>query len=164
MFVLSLSTMKGHLIQLFEYDLWANRLMYECICQNGIEDDKIIFWINHIVNAEHVWLERIRTGTSTVSPTRVQSLEACGELMQHLNRQILDMLAVATEESLLEEITYSNTRGMSFRNVVKDILTHVVNHSTHHRAQIAARLREMEIPPPPTDFIFFMRQVKMQAE
>lgn len=154
--------MKAHLIQLFDYDYWANRRIYDTLLAHTVQDEKVIFWMNHIVNAEHVWLERIRTGTSTVSPKRVQTLEACGSLMDRLSTQILDMLAAATEESLYEEITYSNTQGDSFRSVVKDILSHVINHSTHHRAQIAARLRQMEIPPPPTDYIVYMRKEQLR--
>lgn len=150
--------MKAHLSQLFAYDSWANRLIFDTIVDHQITDGKIIFWMNHIVNAQHVWFERIRTGTSSVSPTRIQSLEACGVLMQELNDQMLDMLDSATDESLYEQISYSNTKGVPFQNTVKDILSHVINHSTHHRAQIAARLREQGIAPPQTDYIFYLRQ------
>lgn len=149
--------MKEHLVQQFKYDYWANKLIFDTIIEHQVQDEKIIFWMNHIVNAEHVWFERIRTGTSSVSPTRVQSMEACGNLMKNLNEEIIEMLDAATEESLYENISYSNTRSIAFQNIVKDILAHLINHSTHHRAQIAARLREKGIAPPATDYIFYMR-------
>jgi uncharacterized damage-inducible protein DinB len=55
-------------------------------------------------------------------------------------------------------IAYKNTRGESFENSVRDILFHINNHSTHHRAQIAARIREAGITPPTSDYIFYRRK------
>jgi uncharacterized damage-inducible protein DinB len=34
----------------------------------------------------------------------------------------------------------------------------VVNHGTHHRAQIALLLREAEIAPPATGYIYYLRE------
>lgn len=39
---------------------------------------------------------------------------------------------------------------------VWNVLYHVVNHGTAHRAQIGARLRHLELKPPPQDYIFYV--------
>lgn len=150
--------MREYFIKLFTYDYWANHLILSTIKSEEIHDDQIIFWINHIVNAEQVWIERIRTGTSSISPTQVFTIEECERRMKMLNEQILAMVEASTIESLAEEIAYSNTKGASFTSVVEDILAHLINHSTHHRAQIAAKIRTLGYAPPATDYIFWRRE------
>jgi uncharacterized damage-inducible protein DinB len=56
-------------------------------------------------------------------------------------------------------ITYKNSSGAKLSDKTKDILFHIINHSTYHRAQIALLLREQGIDPINTDYIFYKRQV-----
>jgi uncharacterized damage-inducible protein DinB len=44
-----------------------------------------------------------------------------------------------------------------FSNTIKDILFHMINHSTHHRAQIAMDMRNNKLEPLPLDYIFYKR-------
>jgi len=55
-------------------------------------------------------------------------------------------------------VDYQNLSGNQFRDVLSDIMTHVINHSTHHRAQIAKTVREAGLAPPLTDYIFYLRR------
>ncbi|MBL7865765.1 MAG: damage-inducible protein DinB, partial [Cyclobacteriaceae bacterium] len=54
-------------------------------------------------------------------------------------------------------VQYTNTKGQSFSNTVRDILFHVANHTTHHRGQIISDFRQSGIQPLVTDFIFYIR-------
>lgn len=40
---------------------------------------------------------------------------------------------------------------------IKDIMFHIVNHSTYHRAQIATELKDHGIEPLKTDYILYKR-------
>ncbi len=146
--------MKTHLHQLFTYDLWANQRILNSLLKNPIADEKCIFWINHIVNAEIIWIDRILGKPMKVSPAQVRPIGEVAEVMNSVHAEIMAFIETG---DLRGEILYQNTRGDEFRNSTQDILTHVANHSTHHRAQIAARIREMGIAPPPTDYIVFLR-------
>ena len=57
-----------------------------------------------------------------------------------------------------EVIAYQNTSGQAFETGLADIVIHVINHSTHHRAQIVQLLRSGDIEPPRLDYIFFCRE------
>ncbi|WP_414711827.1 DinB family protein [Sphingobacterium sp. UBA1498] len=46
---------------------------------------------------------------------------------------------------------------MAFHNKVNDILLHVFNHGTYHRAQIASEMRRNGVEPINTDYITFIR-------
>jgi len=107
----------------------------------------------HVLNAHQVWNSRLAGGT----PLGVQdlhSLERC---------RTLDADNFKTTSALLETIQfdkvvqYTNTKGQSFSNTVRDILFHVANHTTHHRGQIISDFRQSGIQPLVTDFIFYIR-------
>jgi uncharacterized damage-inducible protein DinB len=55
-------------------------------------------------------------------------------------------------------IRYTNTKGQTFENSVRDILFHVANHTTHHRGQIVAAVRQVGGEPFASDFILFARE------
>ncbi|MCH7396746.1 hypothetical protein MM236_02050 [Belliella sp. DSM 107340] len=52
---------------------------------------------------------------------------------------------------------YSNSKGQKYSSSVRDILFHIINHSTYHRSQIASELKNQGIEPLITDYIFFKR-------
>lgn len=54
-------------------------------------------------------------------------------------------------------IGYKTSKGDAFQNTVKDILFHIINHSTYHRGQIAANCKEYGIEPLMSDYIFYKR-------
>jgi uncharacterized damage-inducible protein DinB len=62
------------------------------------------------------------------------------------------------KDTFEEMVFYTNSEGKKFENTVREIITHVVNHGTHHRGQIALLLREKGISPPATDYIFYARE------
>lgn len=53
-------------------------------------------------------------------------------------------------------ITHQNSKGEEFKNIAGDILTHLVIHGQHQRAQIARVFRQAGKNPPGTDYIFFL--------
>ncbi|MEL6672114.1 MAG: DinB family protein [Bacteroidota bacterium] len=149
--------MKEHLIRFFRFSHWANLRVLDTLEQEGITDEKMIFWINHNVNAELIWLDRIQGRPFSTSPLKMRPLAAVREAMESSHQLVMTYLQDTSPEELAGSIAYQNSRGDAFENVIQDILAHVANHHTHHRSQIAARLREQGIAPPPTDYIFYLR-------
>ncbi len=55
-------------------------------------------------------------------------------------------------------VPYQNSKGVNYTNNLSDIITHVINHGTHHRAQIGQLLKQAGIEKlPMTDYIAFVR-------
>ncbi|MCS3758141.1 DinB family protein [Salinibacter ruber] len=67
------------------------------------------------------------------------------------------MLEERSGDALDQPVAYTSSMGPRFETPLHDRCRHVVNHGTHHRAQIALVLREADGAPPPTDAIFFVR-------
>jgi uncharacterized damage-inducible protein DinB len=66
-------------------------------------------------------------------------------------------LEILDKFDLNETIHYSNSKGQAFSNSIRDILFHVINHSTYHRGQIATDFKHSGIEPLATDYIFYKR-------
>jgi uncharacterized damage-inducible protein DinB len=49
---------------------------------------------------------------------------------------------------------------MAASNTLRDLLIHVINHSTYHRGQVAAMLRRLGTPALSTDFLIYHSEVR----
>ncbi len=114
---------------------------------------KAISLFSHVLNAQHVWANRILGEPVALGVWENSSADRFAEIAADnfkLLGKILDTV------SLEKEITYKNSTGI-YTNTVKDILFHIFNHSTYHRAQIASLFKLDGIHPPVTDFIMLKR-------
>jgi uncharacterized damage-inducible protein DinB len=148
-----------HFLRLYSYDIWANDQVLLTLQDNlnFPEADKAIAYYSHIVGAQEVWYSRIKGQSSdeldiwpdyglSAGLQKLKTLSEKWKLLIENNRSSLDKI-----------IGYQNSKGKSFETPLSDILQHLIIHGQHHRAQIAVLLRNAEIKPPATDFIFFSR-------
>ena len=56
-------------------------------------------------------------------------------------------LLILDKFDINETINYSNSNGKTFSKVIRDLLFHVINHSTYHKAQIATEFRQNGLDP-----------------
>ena len=147
--------MKERFTRLFEYNLWANGQLAESLRVNPIENDKVLKLTSHLANAQVIWLDRVQGQSSTVGVWDEYSQKETLELLERSSQDWLDFLYSA--EDLEEVIEYKNSKGQTYESRLEDILNHVVNHGTHHRAQVMLLLRQENIDPPSLDFIFYVR-------
>jgi uncharacterized damage-inducible protein DinB len=148
--------MKTHLIRLFEYNQWANSLFSETLLKADYKNQKINVLLSHTFAAELIWLHRVENidgiipGVWELFPAEeaVISLKKADEHWIQFINKVTDFETV---------IDYKDSEGNSHQTVLKDIISHVANHGTHHRGQIATLLRLENIAPPASDFIFFAR-------
>ncbi len=116
--------------------------------------EKEIRLFSHMVNAHHIWVSRINSVKNLYGVWEILPLEKLKQVTQDNFDQtvhILDSVDLSTV------VSYTNTQGNAYKNTVKDILFHVVNHTTYHRGQIALELRQAGIAPPVTDYIAYKR-------
>ena len=147
--------MKAHYQRLFAYNTWANDRFAEVINQEKVTDAAILRLFSHLANAQIIWLERLQNQTNTVGVWDEYELDKAIELVK--NSSLALVAFIDQTEAFGNTITYKNSKGHSYETAAGDILTHVANHGTHHRGQIATLLRQKDIAPPASDFIFFAR-------
>jgi len=152
-----MNKMKEKLLKLIAYSLWANSKVFKTLIDENIADEKMIFWAGHILNAQEIWMDRIENKVVSISPMELRNRDQLLADLEKLNTRFHKLVDARKEEDLDSVIHYKNSKGTPFESILSDILFHLINHDTHHRSQIAARLREQGITPPPTDYIFFTR-------
>ncbi|HWZ04234.1 MAG TPA: DinB family protein [Mucilaginibacter sp.] len=150
--------MKDHFKSLFNYDRFANGQIADLIIKIN-NPEKPVKLMAHLLAAQQVWLNRCKRLPVIVGGVwPAWPAETFAGIIAENNTAWLSFLDTLQPQDFDNIISYRNLRGESYQNKLSDILTHVINHGTHHRAQagqhlIAAGVEQL----PPTDYIFFIR-------
>lgn len=146
--------MKEEFKELLEYSHHYNQKLIGLLSENlPAISERNVQLINHLLNAQQIWNARI-LGEKAFKVWQINLWE---DLQQIDNENYLKSLQIVEEADLNKLIVYSNSSGAKFSNKVKDIMFHIINHSTYHRAQIASELRRSGIDPLLTDYIVYKR-------
>lgn len=147
--------MKEFFKELFQYCHHSNQQIAELFLQHSesiTEKSRKLF--SHTLNAQHIWNARLSGNKPDYSVWEIHPVESFKnmDLKNHMDTfQLLNTI------DLSNMIDYTNSKGERFSNTVRDILFHVVNHSTYHRGQIASDFKQQGFEPPVTDYIFYKR-------
>ena len=145
--------------RLFDYDSWACLKIVVALDENDqfeLRDDAVAM-LAHIVSAQVHWYTRI-TGEVLMDMDLwpETDLDECRKHLIALKERWTALIDENAEQ-LDRPIEYKNSKGGAYTTMLSDILHHVIIHGQHHRAQIASMLRRSGMVPPPTDFIFYLR-------
>lgn len=144
---------------MFEHLSWANQNILEAL-QNvevGVGKQELRLF-SHILNAEQVWLTRLKGMDSSQMPIWSDSdIAICAKRIKQNEENFKTYLAEIDKTDLDNLITYTTSSGKEFVNSIRDILTHVALHGQYHRGQINLRLRANGNEPINIDYITFTR-------
>jgi uncharacterized damage-inducible protein DinB len=144
---------------LFAYNEWANRKVIESLKEAPPHSSKAVRLLAHLLITEREYFLRLRGKDSTgYDFWQELSLEECEELTEENHRNFAALFAALTEENLESIAFYKNSRGMAYHNTYREMLTHVLHHSSYHRGQVAMAARADLIVPAYTDYIAYLRE------
>ncbi len=148
---------KDHFLRMFAYDQWANR---ECVSalRAANAPAEAVGRMSHILSAERLWLERLRSERQSMPVWPTCTLQECLALADNVASAWRDYLSGLTPESFGGKAEYRNSKGELWTSRVEDVLMHVLMHSAYHRGQIALEMRSAGQQPAYTDFIHAVRQ------
>jgi len=152
--------LRDHFIHLFKYNDWATRAAANSVKGLEKKDEKLSDLLSHLVSAQKIWLNRILERQLHISPWEKYTGQECLSQSTSITAEWINLLESFKDNDLDKRIEYINTKGEKFSNTVKDIITHVINHSTYHRAQIAQNLKALGKKPASTDYIVYQRQIQ----
>ena len=144
-----------YLKKLFSYDDWANREALAAIERAPKPTERSRKLMAHIVAAEQLWLDRMRSDSQEMAVWPELTLAECRAQLDSLKS---DWKKFLMQKNLSVEFSYKNSQGETWKSRVEDALMHVILHSSYHRGQIAADLRQSGSEPAYTDFIHSVRQ------
>jgi uncharacterized damage-inducible protein DinB len=135
--------MKDHFLRLFAFNSWANDQVLEALSNQSVSDE-IRSKMSHILWAEWAWLCRIKGIPIDKSSVKnhLTNEELAEKALENGRawRKILE--SNPDFETIFE---YKLMNGTESRSCLADIITHVVNHGSYHRGQIATLLRQERI-------------------
>lgn len=145
--------------RLVRYTHWANARVLEALRMPAFPPDRAVELFNHLLRAQDVWYGRMAgTEHADLDLWTDEGLPACADRLAESTRRWQAVIDEHDAKDLNRSIAYKNSEGIRYETPLRDILNHVVNHGTHHRAQIAFVLRENGIAPPTTGYIYFLRE------
>ena len=147
--------MKAFFNQLFDYNFHYNKKLIETCRDLKTVPEEVIRLFSHILNAHHIWNARMQGVASENEVWQVHEIADWDEL--HYENQRNSFGIITNEENFEKRIDYESSEGQRYSNTLQDILFHIINHSTHHRAQIAAIFRSNNLEPIPMDYIIYKR-------
>ncbi|MVN23305.1 DinB family protein [Mucilaginibacter arboris] len=150
--------MKAHFLKMFDYDKYANLLILESILAMSAPE-KPVQLMAHLLASQQIWLNRCKglpaVGGALWPDWKAETFEGTME-DNHLNWA--DFINQLEPVDFKNVIAYQNSKGESFENQLSDVLAHVINHGTHHRAQAGQHLKLAGLKQlPVTDYIFYLR-------
>jgi uncharacterized damage-inducible protein DinB len=154
---------------LFDYTNWANHLILnaaeeikieEQLFDRGVSHQSIHGTLLHMLFAEWVWLLRWK-GTFPTDALKAEDYPDLASIKKYwlqIEAERDEFLAGLTDDSLQAGTTYKDLAGNEYTNPLGLLMQHVVNHATLHRGQVVAMIRQLDIKPPATDFVFYFRK------
>lgn len=147
--------MKSFFLEILGYNCHFNQKLIErYLTSNKLVSERAVALLNHLINAHQVWNNRILPEEPLYGIWERHAINLL-ESMDHNNYE--KSIQIVNDLELNKIVQYSNSKGETYNNSIRDILYHIVNHATYHRGQIAAEFRNSGIEPLMTDYIFYKR-------
>lgn len=150
--------MKDYFIRLLYYDRYANlRILFALLqTEDRVKAEQLIA---HLLIAQQVWLGRCIDKPANITTLWPDwKVDIFEKMINENHEQWLKYLEGLNDNDFGQVINYKNLQGDSFATKLTDILTHMINHGTHHRAQAGQHLKLSGTDLPNTDYILFARQ------
>ncbi len=154
---------------LYDYNYWARDRILETVAKlsqaqylepKPYSHGSVHNTLVHILSAEWIWRTRCQERTSpsgALAADAFPSLESIKERWQQEEGRMRGYLGGLSEPELQAVVTYKRTGGEPQRNILWQLLSHVVNHGTEHRSVLAAELTAYGFSPGDIDIIRFTR-------
>lgn len=154
--------MKDFFLRLFNYDRFCNETMLDVLVKSN-QPASAMRLMAHLLAAQQVWFNRCNglppfTGALWQDNGKIE--EFAGTIKKN-STEWVRYLENLNPDDFEEIVSYKNMKGEPFESMLSDILMHIINHGTHHRAQIGQHLRLAGVENlPVTDYIAYTRAIK----
>jgi len=152
---------------LYDYNEWANNHVLEAAFllsdeefsrKQGASFESVEGNLAHIAGAQIIWLERW-TGGSNSKPVlefqKLRGLPSIRETVERSHAELRSFIASLTDTRLEEVLAYHDSAGSPYERVMWQLMAHVVNHGTHHRAETAMAMGLVGKPMRELDYSYF---------
>jgi uncharacterized damage-inducible protein DinB len=114
----------------------------------------------HLWAGESVWVQRWQGRTETPWPDEAERVEvgAIRERLAEVYRVRDGFVGGLSDADLRRAVCYRDSKGGRFTASLGDMMTQMIVHSIHHRAQAVNMLRRLEAGAPELDYMMWVRR------
>lgn len=161
---------KSYFVVLSDYQQWANDRLFAALgginreflqSPQGLFFGSIHHTVDHIMLVNRLWLTRLQGGTLKVNfqeivhPDWDQLIEAT-----QCQAEELKLWLDACEPDWFDgRLDFVSSDGTARSMWMRDVLTHMMNHQTHHRGQISAVITRLGGDTPEMDYFYYKREM-----
>jgi uncharacterized damage-inducible protein DinB len=161
---------RNALITFYAYNEWANRRILTAAAKLTPEQflapaaanlGSVRDILAHAYGAEWIWRQRVQYGATPTALPDPQGFPTCDMLATAWRDEeagMRDYVAGLSDEDANATVIYRSTKGQPYEAVLWQILAHVVNHGTQHRAEVAHVLTGYGHSPGDMDMILYLRE------
>jgi uncharacterized damage-inducible protein DinB len=162
--------MKKLTLQFFDYHSWATKQLIEHLSKLPKEImnkevnsvfPSISHTFAHMYAVDELWFLRISgKGVDSIESKPFKTIQEMNDAFTCLHNEMLEFLNL--KDDLEQTVIYTNTKGQRFRNSIREIIYHIVNHGTYHRGNISAMIRQLGYQGVSTDYIYYLRNTSKE--
>ncbi len=154
---------------LYRYNQWANERILRAAARLSPEQftapasyphRDLRATLTHTLFAEWIWRTRWQgeSPKKRINADDFPTLAALTDRWLEEQEKLMAFVDSLTDEQLNSTFQYTTTEGTPRENILWQAMTHVVNHGTQHRSEVAATLTELGFSPGDIDMIVFLRE------
>jgi len=155
---------------LTRYKAWADDLFLSVVSDVPVSELKaarpiffgsLIRTLNHSYAMDYVWQCHLLGkphGLTSRNPEQCPEMEELASLQRRIDNWYVKYANEITDLELGRIVEFEFIGGGHGCMSCRDILLHVVNHTTYHRGHAADILYHLKIVPPTTDLPVFLRE------
>lgn len=158
------------LTMLTRYKAWADEVflstiatvpLVELTAARPIFFGSLIRTLHHSYAMDYVWQCHLigkPHGLTSRNPEHCPPLEELTASQREIDRWYIDYASATSVRELQEVVDFEFIGGGRGAMARRDILLHVVNHTTYHRGHAAGILYHLDMFPPATDLPVFLTE------
>jgi uncharacterized damage-inducible protein DinB len=160
---------------LTRYKAWADDLFLTVVSEIPVPEltaprpiffGSLIRTLNHSYAMDYVWQCHLLGkphGLSSRNPEHCPEMEELAASQRSMDNWYVNYAESISDRELKEIVEFDFIGGGHGSMSRRDILLHVVNHTTYHRGHAADILYHLSIFPPTTDLPVFLREQSIGA-
>jgi uncharacterized damage-inducible protein DinB len=160
----------NYLQVLTRYKLWADNLFLSVVSELPASElsapcpiffGSLIRTLNHSFAMDYVWQSHLLGkphGLTTRNPEHCPEMEALATAQREIDNWYVTYADSLSDSNLSEIVKFEFIGGGNGVMSRRDILFHVVNHTTYHRGHAADILYHLNRFPPTTDLPVFLKE------
>jgi uncharacterized damage-inducible protein DinB len=138
------------------WDDYVARLTHEQFTQHaGYSHGSVRDQIAHLISVEEIWFSELQNlePSDPLPPANMEKRELIRAYWDKVEQNMRDYLTKLQDESLFDKPIKEPAEDKDL--IVWQVLLHVVNHATDHRAQILRLMNDLGVKTGSQDYIFY---------